>query len=309
MNCFGGKWICLAGLALSACTLGTSAPESVIPAALPLPAAPSAESDAVRLYYARVQNDLLVHGLMRTDGGGPDTPYTSDMLARNFETVAFFDEHELGPTIKKSTKGARSLTRWTKPIRIKVEFGPSVPKAARQQDEATIKRFAARLNTVTGHPVSVNRTRSNFNVLVVGEDDRPSMAARFNELLPSLTAANRALLQNLPRDMHCLVVVSRSDSPVPEIISALAIVRAEHPDLLRKACFHEEIAQGMGLVNDSDAARPSIFNDDDEFALLTTHDEKLLNMLYDSRLSIGMSLEEARPIIRILAREQLGQNL
>ena len=63
----------------------------------------------------------------------------------------------------------------------------------------------------------------------------------------------------------------------------------------------------MGLANDSPDARPSIFNDDDEFALLTTHDEKLLSILYDDRLAPGMSLEQARPVIRILAREQTGR--
>jgi hypothetical protein len=37
----------------------------------------------------------------------------------------------------------------------------------------------------------------------------------------------------------------------------------------------------MGLANDSRQARPSIFNDDQEFALLTGHDELLLTILYD----------------------------
>ncbi|MCP4818328.1 MAG: DUF2927 domain-containing protein, partial [Shimia sp.] len=66
-------------------------------------------------------------------------------------------------------------------------------------------------------------------------------------------------------------------------------------------------AQGLGLPNDDPKARPSIFNDDDEFALLTTHDEMLLHMLYDQRLSAGMTVDEARPIIYILAREQTGR--
>jgi hypothetical protein len=42
---------------------------------------------------------------------------------------------------------------------------------------------------------------------------------------------------------------------------------------------------------------------------LTTHDELLLKMLYDPRLRTGMSADEARPIIRILAREAMGQPL
>ena len=84
------------------------------------------------------------------------------------------------------------------------------------------------------------------------------------------------------------------------------LVKAEHPDLLRLSCIHEEVAQAMGLANDSPQARPSIFNDDEEFALLTRHDELLLKMLYDPRLKLGMTPAEARPTVQRIAREYLG---
>ncbi len=84
------------------------------------------------------------------------------------------------------------------------------------------------------------------------------------------------------------VVAAYAGSRAPNTYTAaVALIRAENPDLLRLSCIHEELAQGLGLANDSPAARPSIFNDDDEFALLTTHDEKLLQMLYDPRLHTG----------------------
>jgi hypothetical protein len=86
----------------------------------------------------------------------------------------------------------------------------------------------------------------------------------------------------------------------------VALIRAEHPELLRSACIHEELAQGMGLANDSPAARPSIFNDDEEFGLLTRHDELLLKMLYDPRLRTGMTAAEAEPIIQRIATELLN---
>jgi hypothetical protein len=69
---------------------------------------------------------------------------------------------------------------------------------------------------------------------------------------------------------------------------------------------HEELAQGLGLANDSPLARPSIFNDDEEFALLTPQDALMLRMLFDPRLQPGMSLDEARPIIDQMAQELLG---
>jgi hypothetical protein len=75
---------------------------------------------------------------------------------------------------------------------------------------------------------------------------------------------------------------------------------------MRRACVHEELAQGLGLADDSPAARPSIFNDDDEFALLTRHDEILLELLYDPALTPGMTVEEARPVLRRLLDRRDG---
>ena len=62
----------------------------------------------------------------------------------------------------------------------------------------------------------------------------------------------------------------------------------------------------MGLPNDSRTARPSVFNDDSEFALLTRHDELLLGMLYDPALSPGMDEHDARPVIRQLAETAIA---
>ena len=84
------------------------------------------------------------------------------------------------------------------------------------------------------------------------------------------------------------------------------MIRAEHPDLLRLSCLHEEIAQGLGLANDSPRARPSIFNDDEEYALLTRQDELMLRILYSPELRPGMSLAEAEPIVRMLAARLMG---
>ena len=70
---------------------------------------------------------------------------------------------------------------------------------------------------------------------------------------------------------------------------------------MQKSCIHEELAQGLGLANDSPHARPSIFNDDDEFATLTRQDELFLKMLYHPKLQPGMTIETAAPIVRKLA--------
>ena len=81
----------------------------------------------------------------------------------------------------------------------------------------------------------------------------------------------------LPKEIHCMAMTSVSSHKNSEIESALVIIRNELPKVMRKACFHEEISQSLGLTNDSHLARPSIFNDNDEFATLTEFDKILIN--------------------------------
>ena len=98
-----------------------------------------------------------------------------------------------------------------------------------------------------------------------------------------------------------MAMTSMSAEPNSAISSALVIIRNELPDIMRRACIHEEIAQSLGLTNDSHFARPSIFNDDDEFATLTKFDEILLQILYDHRLNSGISKKEASQLVRQIA--------
>lgn len=292
--------------ALAACQGLSPGPEAKKPVTI-TPSPPSSNSAALHDYYAKIEADLVTRGLLRTDGGGPDTPYTPDMLARNFERIAFYDEYVPGRGLRKSSGRAGQLRRWSGPVRIAVEYGNSVPPQVRDMDNTTISAYARRIAAVSNHPISMNAGRTNFYVFVMGGDDRAQLLARLRQIIPGASPSTLGLFTNPPRGIHCLVAAFPSDNNKNDYHTAVALVRAEHPDLLRKSCYHEEIAQGLGLANDSPSARPSIFNDDDEFALLTTHDEALLSMLYDPRLRIGMTLEEARPVINLMAREKAGR--
>ncbi|MCR9127422.1 MAG: DUF2927 domain-containing protein [Rhodobacteraceae bacterium] len=282
-------------------------PAPVVAVAAP-PPQPSLRSESLARYYARLQADLLTQGLLRRDGGGPDTPFSADDLARNFEAIAFYDEYD--PSAGLARRGSAGLLRrWSGPVRVAAEFGASVPAARREQDTANLRNYAARLARVTGHPIVTGRATPNFHVLFMGEDDKDQMLAALRRIAPSISPQTMQVFMDLPRSIHCLVVAFSGGARPQNYTRAIALVRAEHPDLVRLSCIHEEVAQGLGLANDSPAARPSIFNDDDEFALLTNHDELLLRMLYDPRLTQGMSAEQARPVLRIIARELMGQAL
>lgn len=292
----------IASVALTACQLAPSSrPDTGVAGT------PSRASESLRNYYTALQSDLLTRGLLRTDGGGPDTPFSPEMLARNFERIAFYDEYTRGAGLQRSGASSGGLRRWSGPVRINAEFGASVPDAMRSQDTADIRAYATRLGNVTGHAISYTSNRPNFHVLVMGKDDEAQLLERVRQIIPGVDARVLNLFSNVPRPIHCLVMAFSASDNDYDYRTAIAYVRAEHPDLMRKSCYHEEMAQGLGLANDSPDARPSIFNDDDEFALLTTHDEALLSMLYDPRMSIAMPIDQARPILHILAREKAGR--
>ncbi|HKL65661.1 MAG TPA: DUF2927 domain-containing protein [Roseovarius sp.] len=297
-----GLWL---GLALAACDV--PAPDTPAPAPPRTDTggadSPSARSKALAARYARTERDLKSRGLLRTDGGGPDTPFTETDLMRNFERIVFFDEYAPGAGFRSPSGRAGGLRRWAEPVRVGVEFGASVPEDQRAADRRTLEDYAARLSRAARHPISMTERRANFHVLVMSEDDRAEGLARVRRLAPEIDTATFGVFRDMPRSIHCLVVAF-SDRGNPHTYDlAIAWVRAEHPSLMRDSCFHEEVAQGLGLANDSPRARPSIFNDDDEFAWLTTHDEMLLRLLYHPDLSPGMTPDEARPILRRLLDE------
>lgn len=269
------------------------------------PASP--ESAALRVYYQRLQNDLLSQGLLRGDGGGPDTPFTDTMLARDFIRIALFDEYVTDGDFLRAQATESRLRRWDQPVRMAVEFGPSVAAGKRAKDRASVTAYASRLSRVAGLPIRMTDANANYHVLFLSEDDRAGYETRLRELVPGITGSSLRAIMNLPRDQLC-IVIAFSEGGSASYAKAVAVIRAEHPDLLTLSCIHEELAQGLGLANDSPQARPSIFNDDEEFGLLTTHDELLLKMLYDKRFRTGMTAAEAAPIAREIATELVGGN-
>jgi len=242
---------------------------------------------------------------MRTDAGGKDTPFNDRMLADNFIRIAMFDEYsrESSGFVRQET--ASRLRRWVVPIRVGIRFGATISEDRQATDRARIASYLSRLSGLTNHPMSVDEANPNFWIYIVSEDEREALGPKIRAALPSLSATDVAGITAMPRSTYCLVY-ALSEGTSGAYTRAFAVIRAEHPDLLRLSCLHEEMAQGLGLANDSPRARPSIFNDDEEFALLTDQDELLLRILYSPELRPGMTLEQVRPIVESLAIRLLG---
>lgn len=290
-----------AALALAGCTsLGPATPMRPVAASAPPPPSPMVAVDPasadLAAFYGRLEAERRARGLMLTTEAAGDPLPSAERLAETWVAVALRDEPPLGGTPRPAP-----LRRWVTPVRLSLEFGATVPPATRAADTALVGALAARLSEATRHPVSLGAP-GNFHVLVLSENERRGAADRLRVLVPGIDESSLRLITDLPREVFCMVIAfSRSGGSAYS--EAVAIVRAEHPDLTRAACYHEEIAQGLGLAADSDRARPSVFNDDQEYALLTRQDLALLRLHYDPRLRPGMTESQARPLIFSIASE------
>ncbi len=310
----GRRWLAVAGVLAATLVAGcepvalTGTPPAADTGATPADQPVRSEASlALERYYQKVQDGFLSQGLLRTDGGGPDVPFTARDLVDNFIRIALFEEYTsvAGRIVARQTPS--QLHKWVDPVRMQISFGATIPPEQRAVDRQNIRAFADRLSRITALPIRQvgDPASANFYVFVVNEDERRALAGPIRRILPNIDQPTLDAVVNMPRTTFCLVF-ALDDGETGTYSKALAVIRGEHPDLMRLSCIHEELAQGLGLSNDSPSARPSIFNDDEEFGLLTTHDELLLRMLYDRRMVPGMDARAARAQAEIIAKELMN---
>jgi hypothetical protein len=259
----------------------------------------AAEDRAARAYL-EITEYALSRGSMRSERRPTDAPYSNAELARNFERIVFFSEFTLKGGVLEPEERETPLVKWTGPIRYEI-----VGDAVTDRDIATYSALGDRLAAVTGLDIAEAGPdeEDNLLILILSRDARRQAADFLEEL--SGEGRNEGLIYRLRTDDYsipCAATVG-ADPRDPSIAQALILVKAETSGLLRESCAHEEFAQTLGPGNDFAGARPSIFNDDGEFALLTEHDEYILRILYDPRLRTGMSRDEAMPIVRRIIEE------
>ena len=243
---------------------------------------------------------------MRQDGGGTDTPFDVDDIIEAFEQVAFYNEYDISGDKLLPNSEAVKLAKWKSNINISVRFGNSVNKKQQDNDLLEINELIGVLSQVTNHNIKISQQNINMYVVIANQKEIKDLIAEIALLQPEFDPQRIPIITQLPRDIHCMAMTSMNVQANSGISSSLVIIRNELPHIMRKACIHEEIAQSLGLTNDSHLARPSVFNDDDEFATLTKFDEILLKILYDKRLHSGISKDKATQIVKNAADELLS---
>ncbi len=266
-----------------------------------------ADEPSLLQFYANVESDLTASGRMRLETAPADAPYSIDDLIRDFERVALYDEYvDVGGRFVRAETPAL-LRRWDQPVRVGVMSSGAMPAGEAAQDRGNVAAFTQRLARLTKADMAMSDGPGvNFLVLFMSSAEREAFADQVSARYPSFAPAVMNALRDTPLDIFCTTYAFGTPGDASKYSAVMILIRAEHPPLTRLSCVHEEMAQAMGLPNDSPDARPSLFNNSVEFALLTEHDEILLRMLYDPRLRPGMTAAEVRPLLPAIARDAVA---
>lgn len=267
-----------------------------------------------------------LNGGMRTEREVPEVTLDADLLEANFRKIAYqfeVDPFGMGDVGTGDLKNPAMIRRWEKPILLSVMMDPKVSSTARRDTYA----FMRKLRTLTGVEFKI----SNEYRRAQSQEGAPNLLVLLGggEFFDTFIEALRARIDGFREESHegaqslldFIEVWHDSYSPCAgslytevsedgettngKITAAIVAIRTDLTEPNTQSCIEEELAQTMGLPNDNAAVRPSMFNDDEEFALMTRHDELLLKILYDDRLKPGMTPEESMPIVRQIAAELL----
>ena len=96
-------------------------------------------------------------------------------------------------------------------------------------------------------------------------------------------------------------------SPPDTIVKAIIVINVERDKAATNSCILEEITQSLGLPNDTDMMRPSIFSDRDRLYDLSPTDEILVRTLYDIRMKRGLPRPQALAVARRIITELVNE--
>lgn len=240
------------------------------------------------------EKSLIAKGKLKTERAPADTPYSNETLIRSFREIMFFDEFIRDEDSYRAGRAERMLEKRTGPVRYSL-WGQGVT----ERDRADLTDIATRVQRATGLDLIESARSSDIEVLILNQEERLSLAMKVR-LAGALAMAND--LENNLEGLVCAAYYFESED-APELVDYTIIIPNELSGILRKSCIEEEFGQAFGPSADYDGARPSIFNDDEEYAFFTEHDAWLFRILYDPRLKDGMDLETAMPIVRKIVAE------
>ncbi len=218
----------------------------------------------------------------------PPTPVVRtapvEKLLAQFEDIVFRVEYGI-------VRRFNTLDKWDGPLRIALR-GENVAWL-----RPTLEANAATLSRLTGLEMTVpNPATGDENVIVFVD-----RMAQVPSILEAHFGGADSFEEGIADGATCLGQYSPNWHGV--INAYKMLITTDGGPHGTRSCLLEEFTQGLGLPNDSDIIRPTIFSDLDDPEELTINDMILVRALYDPRIKPGMVKDEAMALAREIIPE------
>ncbi len=206
-----------------------------------------------------------------------------------------FSTEELLSGFEKTVFGLEYRSWSWRPYQVKKFTTPVlfyVHNLSSKDRKQTVLRFVKEIGTRIGGlktGVAESLARANFEIYVVDRAQYASVVR--NDVYKS----ERAKVPG-----RCLVRVVSGPNGIKR---STAVIVSDEGEFLFRRCLVEETLQGLGPMNDDSSLTHSVFNDSSRHSRFTVFDQIILNMLYDPRIKPGMSQQQARPLLPMVARD------
>lgn len=217
---------------------------------------------------------LLTLASLAACASAPGPRNQSEQRTAMFEQIVFSQEYD--------ASRSRFLAKWSGPLRIALK-GKTAPA-----HRASVKAHATRLSRLTDLDIALaaRGKPANVTIFFASLDDMEKLAG------PRIKDKRKVI--DILLTSGCLFFY---DTDAKYRISQASIfVRTGRSANDIEACLLEEMTQILGLPNDSDLIKPSVFNNGDALVQLTPLDEAFIRVLYDPKMTIGAPAREALPI-------------
>jgi len=206
------------------------------------------------------------------------TDFTNEEIREGFFKIAFGAELQLD-------KPAGRVRKFDEPVRIFVE-APGAPER-RNELANVVADIRSRLNHLDIDLTS-DRRAANFVVRLVPE-------RKLKSTIRALYGNDRAKHIQQKLNPECLSGIGKDQSF--RIRRAEVILPVDAGDFTFYDCAYEELLQALGAINDDASVPWTMFNDDVQMGFFDVYDQYLLNILYDPRITPGMTKDQVDAVL------------
>jgi hypothetical protein len=204
--------------------------------------------------------------------------FTDVQLVEGFLKTSFGAEFQLAGRVDR-------IRKYVKPVRVFIEGSQRADRHKQLADVVTdIGRRIAHLD------IAMADDRESANVVVTLVRER-----NFQKTLVSMYGDERASEIKKSLDPECLSGFTKNERF--EIEHSEVIIAVDTSDFTFLDCAYEELLQSLGPINDTSSVPWTMFNDNVQMGFFDVYDQYLLNILYDPRVKVGMTIEETKAVM------------